>query len=197
MALTKHKSNFTGKRHTPSWAPSVRAERNRRKALELRALGLPVAEIAKKLKVTPNTVREYLKRALQESKDSRVKLGDKLLHMELERLDLLTYVLHQKVQAGDVKAVDVVNRLISQRMQILEKHVFANGTSAAAAIARKDYEAMSAEDVVINYEQLSKLSSMPEEALDDETEIENDESSLRFEDGDDSETPSPDDLPEE
>lgn len=94
-------------------AKKVSVALRRKNAVKLRAAGLSIPEIAKKLKYTNDkAVRQDITRALKEH--GREETGE-LLELEMMRLDHLQAGLTQAFDGGDRKLADQILRVMTRR----------------------------------------------------------------------------------
>ena len=93
-----------------------RLRSRRRDALLLRLGGAGYDEIARVLHCSRTTAMHHVERAL---KDARRDPAERLLQLELDRLDRLQLGIWQKALNGDVEAMDRVLRLMGRRAKLL------------------------------------------------------------------------------
>jgi predicted DNA-binding protein YlxM (UPF0122 family) len=85
----------------------------------LRAEGVAIAEIARRLKVTRTTIWTDMKRTAAELNEKTLDLAEHNRQIDLERIDVAMRAVMPKVQSGDLRAVDTMTRLIEQRAKLL------------------------------------------------------------------------------
>lgn len=92
-----------------------RAQARRVEALSLRLAGLTYEQIAEKLGIAPDGVRDMVERTLSRAENRAVEAERAL---ENARLDRAQAAIWSKVLAGDLRAVDSFLRLSAQRAKI-------------------------------------------------------------------------------
>ena len=126
-----------------------------RRVIELAALGTPIAEIAKLMgSVRVDTIQDLLGRALANQAEELRSEGawERAYALHVQRLDMLMSVWMPKAIAGDDKAADKVDKLLThyerlqglaapQRLEaavIVEDGADTRATVIAAVLARLD-----------------------------------------------------------
>ena len=126
-----------------------------RRVIELAALGTPIAEIAKLMgSVRVDTIQDLLGRALANQAEELRSEGawERAYALHVQRLDMLMAVWMPKAIAGDDKAADKVDKLLThyerlqglaapQRLEaavIVEDGADTRATVIAAVLARLD-----------------------------------------------------------
>lgn len=81
--------------------------------------GLSMRKIAIKMGVSKSAAHNYVKLALEECAQRRKDLADKIVDLELDRLDKMLVGLWPAASDGDVKAVDAVIKIMQRRARYL------------------------------------------------------------------------------
>ena len=95
------------------------AQKRRLKTFELYEQGYSYRKIAKEVGVSHNIVGRYIKNELDFLAAKRKEIGEKVIEIELKRLDSMLEVMKAKADAGDQGAVDRVIRIMDRRARYL------------------------------------------------------------------------------
>ena len=96
----------------------IAAER-RRRAMELRLTGASYAEIGDELGISRQAATRHVYKACEKLEAETAKKAEKYLKLELLRLDELLRAVWPQAEAGDVKAVDRVLKIMAHRARLL------------------------------------------------------------------------------
>lgn len=102
----------------PVWTPEVRP-RILIRALELRRKGWSYPEIADELNVSLSTAYRYVNNELERLANERKIEGEKVLEMELDRVDRLTKAIMDKCEDGSLDHIDTMLKLMDRRAKLL------------------------------------------------------------------------------
>ncbi|MEN6535335.1 MAG: hypothetical protein ABFD89_16845 [Bryobacteraceae bacterium] len=97
----------------------VRARRRENVVLDLRMAGKTYRRIATELGISPAGAFKVLDRALARLRQQTSEVAERLLQIELERLDALQLAQWDKATDGDLRAVDAVLRIMERRARLL------------------------------------------------------------------------------
>lgn len=101
----------------------ITRELNTQKALEMRLAGGSYRAIAAAMGISKSTVANYIKDALDDIRETQVELTADIRAIEAERLDMAAQAIIQKVQAGDLSAIDRWLRISQQRAALFGANV--------------------------------------------------------------------------
>lgn len=90
----------------------------RQRALELRKQGLTYRKVGEALGISPQLARHDVNTALEED---NLDLPEKLVDIELERLDNLYQVAYRQALDGDLKAMEVALKISDRRAFFTDK----------------------------------------------------------------------------
>lgn len=90
--------------------------------LKLFIAGYNQSDIARALDTTPETVSVNLKEALKTTAEHREILNNQALSVYVTRLETLIQAAWAKVDAGDLKAIEVARRLLEQQAKLYGLH---------------------------------------------------------------------------
>lgn len=103
----------------------------RQRALELRKQGFTYRKVGEALGISPQLARHDVNAALEED---NLDLPEKLVDIELERLDNLYQVAYRQALDGDLKAMEVALKISDRRAFFTDK----KQASQVAPVKRKD-----------------------------------------------------------
>ena len=103
----------------------------RQRALELRKQGLTYRKVGEALGISPQLARHDVNTALEED---NLDLPEKLVDIELERLDNLYQVAYRQALDGDLKAMEVALKISDRRAFFTDK----KQASQVAPVKRKE-----------------------------------------------------------
>lgn len=99
---------------------SMNNEKRNREIYELRLSGMRLQDIADKFAITQGWVSQIINSVLEDVKKYNLELGQKLMELELDRLDKLSQALHEKAMVdGDPRAVDSYLRIMERRAKMV------------------------------------------------------------------------------
>ena len=104
-----------------SLTPEQRELRNA-EILRLFIAGHSQSEISRMLDTTPETVSVNLKESLKTTAEHREILNSQALSVYVTRLESLLQAAWAKVDAGDLKAIEVARRLLEQQAKLYGLH---------------------------------------------------------------------------
>ncbi len=90
-----------------------------RRALELRATGMPYEDIAAMLGVPASTAHDWVTRQLERTLGEEVRQVDAARHLELARLDGIFGPQYAKALGGDVRAAETCLKIMERRAKLL------------------------------------------------------------------------------
>lgn len=131
--------NVTGLKHMTKQKGKL-AERDirRQKALQLCIQGKTVREIGPELGISYVQAHRDIKAALDESAQRRKDIADKIIDLELNRLDKMLSALEPQLNVGDTKAIECALKIMQRRAKYLgldkEQHVKISGELVAGVL---------------------------------------------------------------
>jgi transcriptional regulator len=105
----------------------VSAER-KVKALELRKAGVSYRAIGDNLGVSKQAAHAMVKGVLEELGSELAETGKQVLHLELARLDEMTFKIWPDVRRGDHEAIKIALRICERRSRLLGLEEVAQNT---------------------------------------------------------------------
>ncbi len=102
-----------------SQAQDINIAQRQGQALELRASGASLRQIAERLGVSHEQIRLDIQAALSEAIKENVNNAETLRTMEVHRLDNMLLRIQPLINAGDLKAIDRGLRISEQRAKLL------------------------------------------------------------------------------
>lgn len=118
------------KRRGPKLTPEQRELRNA-EILHMFIAGKSEIEIAKAVDTDRSLINKMLKECLQETAQHRELLNNQALSVYVTRLETLIQAAWEKVEAGDLKAIEVARRLLEQQARLYGLNVPVNRTTAS------------------------------------------------------------------
>jgi hypothetical protein len=105
--------------HSKNSPVKVQAAQRRKSAVELRVAGRTYVQIAAELGVSKQRAYQAVAEAVAEVNANCRESAEELRRVECERLDALQIAFWDKAAAGDVKAADVVLKVMNRRARLL------------------------------------------------------------------------------
>lgn len=105
------------KKRGPKLTPDQRELRNAQ-ILQMFIAGKSEMEIAKAVDTDRSLVNRLLKEALKDTAQHRELLNNQALSVYVTRLETLIQAAWQKVEQGDLKAIEVARRLLEQQAKL-------------------------------------------------------------------------------
>lgn len=96
----------------------VRAARLKQEVMEMRMSGASYRAIAHALGISHERARQIVKEALKEIEDVTGELVVELRKLESERLDEMQKVLWKRVKRGNLKAIDMILKIMKRRAEM-------------------------------------------------------------------------------
>jgi len=103
----------------PTSKRAITARTREDEALDLRRAGASYTLIAERLNVSRGTAWNAVNRALKRLDDTCDAKAERVLTLELERLDRALLAIWPRVTAGDVQAIDRLLRISKRRAEML------------------------------------------------------------------------------
>lgn len=100
-------------------AARIEAAETRKKALEMRLLGMPYRRISENLGISVSTAHKAVTKGLVELEKSQEDAAKGVLQMELDRLDQLQFAHFRQAVKGDGAATDRVLKIMDRRAKLL------------------------------------------------------------------------------
>ena len=108
----------------------------REQALTLRARGLSIRVIARELRASPATIHSDVAAELAAVAEQRRALADKVLDLELSRLDVLTAAVMAHIESGSLQAIDTALKVGARRAALLGLDKRPEATDSSDAFVR-------------------------------------------------------------